>query len=1169
MIRVGPFELVERIGRGGMGRVWRGRHVRQGLPVAVKVLAEERARADASANSTFYHEARTAARLVHPSIVMLIDYGEIDERAERDSGGELVAGSPYFAMELVGGGTLSDYGPTMASWKSLRHVLLQLLEALAYAHARGVVHRDIKPANILVLDEQSSTPSIKLSDFGLARVFAPDFDEVFERTQGTPPYMAPEHIRGNWRSQGPWTDLYALGCVTYQLVTGHLPFVDRDGKDLLRAHLDEPVPPPTPRFAVPDEFEDWLLHLLAKDTNYRFRRAADAAWELSRMPDIEVAEATTASPVVLGDYALTGVVGERADTVSASSTTQVTGPPSFDEHGLSMPSSFETSSAIDSEAREQLSWRSPPLPVDWERGRREQEASGLIGVGLELFDIRERPLVGREAERDRLWRSLREVYDTASARVILLSGGAGHGKSRLSRWLAERAHEVGAANVLTARHDEVDRGGSELGNMLAEFLRCEELDRSQVYSVLERWLADGEPTTDERVFASVLAGMICTDDDVTETTAAARRDALTRFVERLAVERPIIITLENVHWGEESLAWLESIVDSSRSDHLPVLFVLTARQDALSEEQAAMDRLRNVVASPIGSHLEIGPLPPDDHRELVGDMLSMEPELAEAVADRTQGNPLYAIQLVGDWVQRQVLSIGDEGFRLPSDVELTLPESLISLCDERIVHLARDLEQPERPLRTALELAAVLGREFRGDEWRSACALHEVDAPDELLRHMEWRGILVRREHTWEFAHGVMRDALLSRAEEDGRLTDAHATAAALFEESATRNPYGRKAARRAHHLLRAELFDDALMPLTRAAEGRRREGRFVRATEFLDDWESALARADIPGDDPRRAEGWIVSAHTKILEGELEDAERELERAREVIDAVDRETLEAEWCRVRAKLFYDRGGFDEARRLYQKAVDLFAEAGDDESQAIALQGLASVGRSTGQYRASVDAYRRAIALFDDSTEELGSCSTFYGLADAHRRLGELNEARECLSRALAGFEEHGLRFGKAHALNLLGEIERQRGDLEAAERHYRDALSLMGKLHAGDLPLVKVNLALVLLERGEWPRAGALLSKVLWEVENRGECGYEIAIHAALVPCMAHAELWGDFDEHLDRTETLADETGIIEQDIALVLELGARVASAAQQPERSARAQRLADAQYAGLEI
>lgn len=190
MIRLGSFELIEHIGRGGMGRVWRAKHFRQEVDVAIKVVAEERARTDEDASLSFYHEARTAARLAHPSIVMLLDYGEVTEEAEDRSGGDLVAGSPYFAMELVSGGTLADYGPGMKSWRSLRHILLQMLEALAYAHARGVVHRDIKPANILVLDPDAEMPGIKLSDLGLARVFAPDFEEIEEKTRGTPQYMA-------------------------------------------------------------------------------------------------------------------------------------------------------------------------------------------------------------------------------------------------------------------------------------------------------------------------------------------------------------------------------------------------------------------------------------------------------------------------------------------------------------------------------------------------------------------------------------------------------------------------------------------------------------------------------------------------------------------------------------------------------------------------------------------------------------------------------------------------------------------------------------------------------------------------------------------------------------------------------------------------------------------
>ncbi|MGM0558122.1 MAG: serine/threonine-protein kinase PknK [Myxococcota bacterium] len=1170
MIRLGPFELVERIGRGGMGRVWKARHIRQGVYVAIKVLSEELARADANANTTFYHEARTAARLDHPSIVMLFDYGEVGEDAEAQTGGDLVAGSPYFAMELVSGGTLSDMGPKMASWRSLRHVLLQVLEALAYAHARDVVHRDIKPANILVLDEDTSMPQIKLSDFGLARVFAPDFDEVFEKTQGTPPYMAPEHIRGNWRSQGPWTDLYALGCVAYQLVTGTLPFENLSGKALLKAHLSDPVPPPAARFAVPNGFEDWLLRLLAKNTQYRFRRAADAAFALSKFPRTTEAPANfTPPPILPVRRALSGVVSRDTPDSIHEQTTEAVGPPTFESSAEAMPSAFASSSDESPATALQSTWLNPPLPEDWRRSEERGTSASIVGVGLELFDIRERPFVDRESEREALWRALQDVHASRSCRTVALAGPAGTGKSRLARWLSERAHEVGAANVLHARHSDVDGGDRALGRMIAEHLRCTGLERSRVHSVVERCVAaDRDPTLDERVSAAVLAGMICSEGEVSDVTTASRRDALTLFVERLCAERPVIIVMEDVHWAEESLKWVSSILQSPKASDLPVLVVMTARHELLTENPMAVDLLRQLTAGSSGEHIDIGPLPQEAHEALVGQMLSMEPELARKVVEGTRGNPLYAIQLVGDWVDRDILSIGEHGFRLPAGSEPPLPENLIALCDERIAHLARELEQEVTDLRPILELAAALGSEFEEHEWRLACELRQLDIPDQLLRHIERRGMLRRHDSRWAFTHGVLRDSLLSRAEREDRLILAHQTCAELLEDAAIQDPYGNRAARRARHLIRAEQFEEALEPLIAAAEGRRREGSFAAAADYIESWRDALAEASPPDDDPRRANGRLVAAHSKILEGELDLAEELLEEARPIVLAVDDDSLRAEWYRIRGKLAYDRGSFAESDRLYRDAVELFEAQGDPDAQAVALQGLGAVGRSTGDYASSIAAYREAISLFDDSNEPLGLSSSLYGLADALRRIGRLEDAEAYLRDALNTFEQHGLRFGKAHALNLLGEIARQTGDLEAAEAHYTAAAGLMRRLHAGDESMVRINLALVLLERGDWQRAGATLTHVLWDIEQRGEFGFEIAVHAALIPCMAHAGLWEEFDTHLDRTAALFAETGMVDQDVARVLALGVAAAEAAGEDLRARRARELEQAQREKIE-
>lgn len=285
-IKLGPFELDRPIGRGGMGEVWSGRHVEQDVPVAIKVLTREGARHEAFADA-FRNEVLSIARLHHPGIIMVLDYGVIEPRTAISSGGRLVEASPFIAMELARYGSLREYMGSLR-WPELKAVLLTILDALAHAHARGVIHRDLKPQNILLGCGEAN--AIKLTDFGLAHTSKRDDEERSDEVEagwGTPAYMAPEQFRGLWRDYGPWTDLYALGCMAFELATGDVPFTGSSKWTLGRGHILGDIPRMFARFPVPSGFDGWVVRLLQKDPHHRFVRAADAALALLALGDVE------------------------------------------------------------------------------------------------------------------------------------------------------------------------------------------------------------------------------------------------------------------------------------------------------------------------------------------------------------------------------------------------------------------------------------------------------------------------------------------------------------------------------------------------------------------------------------------------------------------------------------------------------------------------------------------------------------------------------------------------------------------------------------------------------------------------------------------------------------------------------------------------------------------
>jgi eukaryotic-like serine/threonine-protein kinase len=250
------YRLLNRLGAGGMSVVWRAHDDVLDREVAVKVLS-----ADLAADTDLLHriqvEARSAARLHHPNVVEVHDYGETDE------------GLPYVVMELVDGRSLAQVLAEGAlPWRSAALVCSQVAAALAAAHARGIVHRDVKPSNVMVAPE-----SVKLVDFGISATVG-EADGVDGEVYGTPAYLAPERLAGG--TVRPATDVYALGLLLYMTLAGHMPWRASTTTQMLRAHryLDPSALPPVE--GLPYEVADLCHQCLAKDPADR-PSAAEAA----------------------------------------------------------------------------------------------------------------------------------------------------------------------------------------------------------------------------------------------------------------------------------------------------------------------------------------------------------------------------------------------------------------------------------------------------------------------------------------------------------------------------------------------------------------------------------------------------------------------------------------------------------------------------------------------------------------------------------------------------------------------------------------------------------------------------------------------------------------------------------------------------------------------------
>jgi len=375
------------LGEGSVGDVWLARHNETGGHCAIKILDLSQDQRG-SAERSFNREVRAMAKLNHPSIIEVYDFGRT------------LSGSAFVAMESVIGSALSQYLNQEWTWPHLWSLIDGLLSGLGHAHARELVHRDLKPTNILIVPDQIGPGSIKIVDFGIAMA-TEDADKAAKRIEGTPAYIAPEAAQGKVGEVGPWTDLYSLGVILFEIVTGRLPFY---GRNLLSHH--QHTPPPElrmrPQVEAPEGLMPIIRRLMEKLPSARYRSVAELRADLSTL--------------------------ELPDAVS------------FDSQLFDDDSSFDS---FDDSSIDSISELTP--------------MSTTVGMGL--FHLRPPPLVGRREPQQLLEEAAQRVFDGQGPQVILVEGEAGLGKSRLVDWLRIRVEEWGVMQTLTVRSEPQTRGG--------------------------------------------------------------------------------------------------------------------------------------------------------------------------------------------------------------------------------------------------------------------------------------------------------------------------------------------------------------------------------------------------------------------------------------------------------------------------------------------------------------------------------------------------------------------------------------------------------------------------------------------------------------------------------------------------------------------------------------
>jgi tetratricopeptide (TPR) repeat protein len=1040
------YEVLRELGRGGMGIVYLCRDTVTGEQVALKRLRPpEDAKAPARPEESwwFQQEARAVAALDHPAIVRARDFGSLGD------------GSPYLVMDVLPGRSVHEWmHTTKMAWPVVWALVDQVLAGLGHAHARGVIHGDMKPSNVMLdLASNGRGPRAYVLDLGLAWLKqsrhdprldgAPAPEPAVHSGAGTVGWVAPEQIRKAATHVGPPTDLYALGCVVYRVLTGKEVF-EGSAQDVLRAHKRTAVPPLALSEDVPPGVSAYVQRLLAKRPWHRFDLAADArkAW----------AEFRPSGAAALEE------MGE---------------PPSM----------------------------RPPRA----RGAVAVAAARSLAPGL--LTLRQSPMVGRESERRELVQAVEEVCaGVTPQRMIVLIGEAGVGKSRLAEWLSEQVHEQGKMMPLRARYGRIATPLDGVTGAVNTHYGLEGANHTLVeQTIMNRWevLPDDD---DARSWVAATAEWLRPTPPGTLPplgpsgkrfildTPEQRWGVIRRVLERIAKDRPVLVWFDDLHLASPNT--FEMLARLRRdATELRILIVATARSEALETDLDAALRMEAMRTDWNGKVTELKLLDAPDTDELLRATLPLNDDAVARASEQSRGNPLFALQLVHAWAGGGYLKLDGGEYKVPDDALRGRAITTAELWDERLRAVPTEL-------RLSAYAAAALGEDIRGNVLKALVSSLGMDARDAMSALTQAQILLPTGNDQFRWPHALLQEHLLQRLHDRNDAPAVFRIAAnALAKHPAVGSRRVMK--HRVVNLLRAGDDDIAAALMFRFISGSWRRGRDTAATlrdlEILEGrvsgpaaaeyslWRAEalrhMGRLDEARDQADAARGAFAqvgdaarAAHAKRLLGHIASdvgspahGRVQVEEALARFEVIGDEQGKAQAQVVLGEIDYLLGDHVRARAELLDASARCSAMGDVLGRAQCLILLALTETAAGRYEKARGLLTDARAEFGRIGYQLGLAQCDVALGHADYRAFEFESARAHAVSARASFRELTNPRGEAACERLLSMVAFDTDDFAATSSHAQVAARIFDSLHDpwGELES-KLLLAQVALARGD-----------------------------------------------------------------------------------------------------
>lgn len=1128
----GRFRILELIGSGGFGTVYRALQENVGREVALKFLTPGVAK-DPVNVERFRREAYHVSQLRHPNTITLYDYGQTEE------------GLIYMVMELLEGTSLADTVQDNGAleWPRAAHVFIQVLKSLSEAHQRGLVHRDLKPENIFLCELFGEQDYVKVLDFGVAKMtMAEDGAESSEdkltkagRIFGTPMYMAPEQACAEPIT--PATDVYALGLLLFEMLTGLPPVTGRNRMDVIHKQIRDPVPELT-RELQGTPVGSFIRKATEKRPSDRYLDAAEmleGLYQALRAMNIQ----PRARGATFPDISIGTIVPDRSDNVALKSSdpdataamptslaeTAPRGSLAIPPAAIATAHAIETNHDDDHQPDSQPTRPIPPplpkktsAPADETVAIPTRENAKLVARTKENGPARplskpryELPLIGREQDVLRLSGIVQEHLFANSGHVILLEGENGIGKSRSIHALRSTLRNLGIDTAIgSCRRRSMPL--ESIREALADFWGISHSERAQIESTLKREL----PTLGEYSAAEIeriIEFIRPRGQDEAKMTPGSEQAGvlfaqLERVIAQIAQRRQLVIVIEDTQYADSAtLAFLEYFAVTLRTQALPVAVILTFRPEERASNRDLEQSLRTILSNVGASYTRylLRRLRGRDLSMLLDNILTLEPRLKERIGWLSQGVPLHAIQIVrylqneDSLVQRK----GRWGLKKGSPREIDLPPDLMNLMRLRIEQAtARYADRPS--LKATLEWLATLGMRTPIELMVDVIGGNAA-ALDEDLSILRDQGIVRQAMHQnmicVEFDNSLLREAILHDLSERWANRRLHQAAAerklAFYQQRGVEVPlveiaeHWRQAGDADRY--RDTMFKAAQRSLQRQdLRGARDQFReLANLLEERNDYSQLWSQAQIS----------LAELAWKF--GEFGIAEDRFKIAIQKGVAKGSELGRA--FRGLGHLLVIQGRYVEALEWYKNAHQWARTNNDLPGTAKALVGLSKVYIVTGDLRAEERVSEQLNQMLGSLPPGEISGKVHLHLAEVARRRGLLNKRRDYLIRARKEFEQARDREGLSDTLLALGNALTDPAmnapdRLNEAGRMFRQALEL--KKAIGDRIGVAEayrNLGQLEIELGEHKNAEALLRQSLSLHEALGTQYYIAAVHNAL----------------------------------------------------------------------